>query len=127
MKILVVDDKQEVRESIERILTAVGYEVELAANGLAGFEKAQNNTYSLYIIDHLMPIMNGTQLAKNLQSVVNCQFTPILFMTTQGVESARSLAEFNFFSAIVAKPIQPDQFVLQVSQLLDNNLQQQSG
>jgi len=127
MKILVVDDKQEMRDSIGRILSAEGYEVDMAANGLAGFEKAQNNEYSLYIIDHLMPIMNGTQLAKNLKNVAHCHLTPILFMTTQGVESASTLAECNFFSAIIAKPIQTEQFVLQVSQLLDNDLQVQSG
>lgn len=119
MKILVVDDNQSVRESIYSLLTSVGYEVELAANGLAAFELAQNNVFSLHIIDHLMPVMNGLQLCKNLRCTDKCKNIPILFMTTQGLEKAKGLAEHTLFDGIIEKPIKPEQLLTLISKLVN--------
>jgi two-component system chemotaxis response regulator CheY len=120
MNILVVDDKRSVREYISQLLTPLGYNVSTAVNGLDGFEKAQKNAFELYIIDHLMPLMNGVTLSKNLKQTPFCAHTPILFMTTTDKASVESLPEASLFNNILTKPLNEEAFVSSVSGLLRN-------
>mgnify|MGYP000187931238 CR=1 FL=1 len=123
MHILVVDDKQAVRDSLIKLLESSGYTVHSACNGLDAFEKAQKCSYDLFIIDHLMPIMNGLQLAKNLSQQAATMLTPILFMTTQGIETINKTPEAQLFNAILSKPINEENLLSQVIQLNIKNIQ----
>lgn len=111
MRILLVDDKQAVQDSLVSLLSQLGYEVETATNGLDAFEKAQNANFDLYIIDHLMPLMNGVQLTKNLKQTPQCKVIPILFMTTQGLDTVSKLEEFSQFSDVICKPVDSDNLI----------------
>jgi len=117
MNILVIDDKKSVRDTISRFLASLGYSVHTAVNGLDGYEKAQQSPYNLYIIDHLMPLMNGVVLSKNLKKNPHCSKTPILFMTTQGIDSVKTLPESTLFSSIISKPINETTFLSVVESL----------
>ncbi len=120
MHILVIDDKKSVRESISQFLTPLGYTVSTAVNGLDGFEKAQQTPFHLYIIDHLMPLMNGVNLSKNLKQTPFCAETPILFMTTQAKESVEILPEFNLFDDMITKPLNEAEFMSTVNRLVNS-------
>ncbi len=117
MNVLVIDDKKSVREAVSKLLAALGHSVDTAVNGLDGFEKAQKTSYNLYIIDHLMPLMNGVILSKNLKNIPFCAKTPILFMTTQDLDSIKQLSEFALFSRIISKPLNETTFISAVESL----------
>lgn len=117
MNILVIDDKKSVRDTISRFLVALGHSVHTAVNGLDGYEKAQQSPYNLYIIDHLMPLMNGVVLSKNLKKNSLCSKTPILFITTQGIDSVKTLPEFTLFSSVISKPLNETTFISVVESL----------
>jgi two-component system chemotaxis response regulator CheY len=118
MNILIVDDKKSVRESLSQLLVARGYSVDTAVNGLDGFEKAQQGNYQLFVIDHLMPLMNGVLLSKNIKQTAQYANTPILFITTQAKENLQSLPEYFLFGEVLFKPIDEQKFVSTVSLLL---------
>ena len=120
MHILVIDDKKSVRDRVKNFLTALGHTVSTAVNGLDGFEKAQQTPFSLYIIDRLMPLMNGVTLSKNLKQTSFCSKTPILFMTTQGKKSVADLPEFSLFADVVSKPLNEVEFISTVKCLIGN-------
>lgn len=120
MNILVVDDKKSVRENLSKLLTSLGYTITTAVNGLDGFEKAQQASFQLYIIDHLMPLMDGAKLTKNLKKTPFCAQTPILFMTTQNRSSVESLFEFNLFNDVVTKPLNERLFTSKVASLIES-------
>lgn len=117
MNILVIDDQKRVRDTICQFLTSMGHTVHNAVNGLDGYEKAQETPYQLYIVDHLMPLMNGVVLSKNLKKNPFCAKTPILFMTTQGINSVKELPEFTLFSSIISKPLNETTFISVVESL----------
>jgi two-component system chemotaxis response regulator CheY len=119
MHVLVVDDNKNVRDVLNKLLVSLGYSVDIAVNGLDGFEKAQEKPYHLYIIDHLMPLMNGVVLSKNLKKIPLCASTPILFMTTQEKNSVKKLPEFSLFNSIMSKPLNEIDFIAVVKLLTE--------
>jgi len=118
MNILVVDDKKSIRDSLSQLLVARGYNVDTAVNGLDGFEKAQQSNYQLFVIDHLMPLMNGALLSKNIKQTTQYANTPIVFITTQPKENIARLPEANLFGQVLIKPLNESQFLSTVSSLL---------
>jgi len=126
MHILVVDDKPSILQLVTSLLEIHGHTVESAANGLDAFEKAQKSSFDLYVIDHLMPVMNGLKLVKNLKKKEITAEIPILFMTTQSLSSLEYIEEFSLFDAVIAKPIEQDLFYSAVNQLLPQNTLVQS-
>jgi CheY-like chemotaxis protein len=66
-KILVVDDEEQVRSVIKRILEEFGYEVELADDGVEGLKKALgDDTIHLVLTDVVMPNMGGFDMVTQL-------------------------------------------------------------
>ena len=126
MKILIVDDKQSVLSSITALLENAGHSVVTASNGLDAFEKAQNQYFDLFVVDHLMPVMNGLVLVKNLRQHADTQNAPILFMSTQGVDSLKNLPEYPLFTYSIAKPIDEQALFFVINQLSIQNTQDQS-
>ena len=111
MNILVVDDNKTVQEKLATLIISQGHNVDLAINGLDALGKAQQGNYQLFVIDHLMPLMNGVQLTKNLKSNQQFSSVPVFFMTTQGSHTLKELAEFSLFDRVIDKPIDEEHFL----------------
>lgn len=118
MNILVVDDKPLVLDVLNNILVPVGYSVQTACNGLDAFEKAQQQHFDLFIVDHLMPVMNGVQLTKNLKQHPLTSAMPIVFMTTQDLDSVNNIPEAPLFDMVIAKPINAELLLSSMAKLL---------
>jgi CheY-like chemotaxis protein len=54
-KILVIEDEQDIRDSIQEIVEMAGYAVTPIANGAAGIKALMNNPFDLIICDIMMP------------------------------------------------------------------------
>jgi CheY-like chemotaxis protein len=66
-KILVVDDEEQVRSVIQKILETFGYEVIVAENGEIGLEVAlSDSTIDLVLTDVVMPVMGGFDMVTSL-------------------------------------------------------------
>ena len=67
VRILVVDDELGMREGCRKILTAEGYEVETAEDGVAGLEVfRKHKDFAAALIDLKMPRMDGIQLIERI-------------------------------------------------------------
>ncbi len=69
--ILVVDDEEMIRSSVDEILTSLGYAVTLASNGIEALKIIQQNRkrYQLAIVDMSMPKMNGVETIRKMQKL----------------------------------------------------------
>lgn len=81
MKILVVDDEKRIAKSIKQGLEMDGYAVDIEYDGEDGYNAARADDYDLIILDVMMPIMNGFEVAKKLRADGNK--TPILMLTAK--------------------------------------------
>ncbi|MDR2693472.1 MAG: sigma-54 dependent transcriptional regulator [Chitinispirillales bacterium] len=67
--ILVVDDKDFMRESISEVLRRKGYDVKTASGGREAMEVFVRELFDLVISDYKMPQMNGVELLQNIKAV----------------------------------------------------------
>lgn len=83
-KILVIDDKPEVRLSVKAILEDEGYDIDEAVNGLDALNKLQGENYStdMVITDIMMPELDGIEFMTALQ-IMNTK-TPVLAISGGG-------------------------------------------
>ena len=65
---MVMDDDENVRETLSLLLSQDGYQVELAENGASGLERALVCKPDLVIVDLKMPGLNGTEVCKRLRA-----------------------------------------------------------
>lgn len=63
-KILVIDDDENIRNTMKTILEDEGYVVDLAATGREAIEKTQKTAYNLALLDIRLPDMEGVELLK---------------------------------------------------------------
>jgi two-component system, OmpR family, manganese sensing response regulator len=84
-KILLVEDEKELGESLTRILSQEGYQVQLCHDGHEGLTLALRENYHLLILDWMLPHKSGLEICKGLRSHINKSMatTPVLFLTAK--------------------------------------------
>ncbi len=69
MKILVIDDEEDLRAMIAAALEDSGYEVETAEDGNQGIAKLKDGDYDLVITDIFMPDKDGIEVVTTIQEI----------------------------------------------------------
>lgn len=69
-RILVVDDDENVRKTMNIILTKKGYAVDLAASGTEAINRAKETVYKVAIIDIRLPDMEGVELLTKMRETI---------------------------------------------------------
>lgn len=80
-QILVVDDSITVREMERKLLQNQGYQVDVAVNGMEGWNTARSGNYDLIITDIDMPRMNGIELVQHLKGHPQLKSIPIIIVS----------------------------------------------
>src|SRR5438477_5154174 len=80
MRILIVEDEEELRSGLEQAFREEGYAVDSAADGAEGLYKAQEWDYDGIILDVMLPEMDGWELLGKLRQKKK---TPVLMLTAR--------------------------------------------
>ncbi|MTJ79421.1 MAG: response regulator [Telmatospirillum sp.] len=119
--ILLVDDSATILMSMESILGKAGFKIEKASSGEEALNRLdQGLAPNLFITDVHMPGMNGIDLVRKLRARAGFQFTPILVVTTEGQQAKRDEARAARATGWLVKPVQPDDMLRVVRQILPN-------
>ncbi|MEE4356442.1 MAG: response regulator [Desulfococcaceae bacterium] len=81
MKILIVDDSMMVRNSLKRMLEASGLpdlKIRMAPNGEKGLSLFEEDTPDILIADLLMPVLDGTEMVRQLSDIKHRCFITVL-------------------------------------------------
>ena len=81
-RILVVEDDEDMRENLRRILVGAGYEVSLAEDGVEAIALLGGQPCHLVLTDLVMPGMNGLELLKKIRQ--QDQNLPVVFLSAFG-------------------------------------------
>lgn len=66
--VLVIDDSITIRKALSKGFSRLGFHVDEAENGLQGFNRMKSGPYDLVLLDFLMPIMDGIDVAKKFRT-----------------------------------------------------------
>ncbi|MBP6732649.1 MAG: response regulator transcription factor [Chitinophagales bacterium] len=80
-RILLVEDEENLREAIKLNLELEGYDVEVAENGKKALKKIVGQRYNLFILDVMMPEIDGFEVCENIR--LTDSDTPVLFLTAK--------------------------------------------
>ena len=117
-KVLIIEDDNDIREFLKEEV-GVYFEVEVAADGTSGFEKARPYDADLIICDVLMPGMTGFEVTKKLKSDFATSHIPIILLTAlnspekhlEGIEAGAD--------AYIAKPFSIKLLLARVFRLIE--------
>jgi two-component system response regulator RegX3 len=82
-RILCVDDESTITDFVSYALQKEGFEADVAANGEDALEMADKKDYDLFILDIMLPGMDGYELCRRLRSKTSA---PVLFLSARDTE-----------------------------------------
>lgn len=84
-KILIIEDEPAIRDILRELLTDAGYEVEEATDGLEGVEKFRAGSFSLVLLDLMLPKLDGYGVCEQIRAVSD---VPVIMITALSGEEA---------------------------------------
>jgi two-component system, cell cycle response regulator DivK len=112
-KVLIVEDNDDNRELVVKVLRNKGYEMVQAADGEEALEKAVAERPDLILLDISLPKLDGYEVAKRLKSMEEFQEIPIIAFTAHAMKGDREKVIVAGFEGYISKPINvrelPDQ------------------
>ena len=115
MKILIVDDELLIRQVIKEYLELEGFQVEEAEDGEDAINKAQKTTYSLIIMDIMMPKKDGYQACKEIKKLYD---VPFIMLSARGEEYDKLIGFDLGIDDYVTKPFSPKELVARVKAII---------
>jgi len=118
IKILLVDDEQDILEIVGYNLAQEGYQIVTATNGKEAITKAKKELPHLIIMDVMMPEMDGMEACENIRKLPELSNVIITFLTARS-EDYSQVAGFDAGADdYITKPIKPKLLVSKVKALL---------
>jgi len=122
MKILIVEDEPKVASFLKKGLEENNYETEVAYDGLSGEKLAQQYKYDLFILDIIIPGINGLELCKRVKKL-NPNI-PVLMLTALGTTDDKIIGFDAGANDYLVKPFEFRELLARVKVLLRKTDQQ---
>lgn len=110
-RILIIEDQEDLRRLLARMLTLEGFQVATAENGAAGVALARENKPDLIFCDLLMPELDGYGVLSALGDDPQTTGIPLVFVTASADRSARELGLARGAAGYLTKPFRRDEIL----------------
>ena len=117
--ILLVEDEENLHETLKLNLEMEGYEVSSAFNGTEALKKIANEYFDLIIMDIMLPEVDGIAVTESIR--VNNNEVPILMLSAKNASSDRVLGLKKGADDYLTKPFNLEELLLRVEKLIDKN------
>jgi DNA-binding response OmpR family regulator len=115
-KILLVEDDDSLGFVVKDNLEQEGYEIDLQVTGKAGQRAFQQNQYDIYILDVMLPEMDGFTLAEYIRSTGSD--VPIIFLTAKSLKEDRIKGLKLGADDYLTKPFSIEELILRIEAIL---------
>jgi two-component system, OmpR family, phosphate regulon response regulator PhoB len=116
--VLVVDDERDIVELIRYNLMQAGFRVVSAGDGRQAIDMVHRDRPDLVVLDLMLPLLPGTEVARLLKQDEATRDIPILMLTARGEEVDRVVGFELGADDYVVKPFSPRELVLRVQAIL---------
>jgi DNA-binding response OmpR family regulator len=115
-KILLVEDDRNLGIVIHDYLELSDFKVMLAKNGQEGLDEFKQESYSLVLLDVMLPLVDGFSVAEEIRKT-DCE-TPIIFMTAKSLKEDRIKGFKLGADDYITKPFSTEELKLRISAVL---------
>jgi len=112
--ILIVDDEEGIRSSLQEFLSLSGFKVLSAENGVEGLKILEVDVPDLIIADIMMPRMNGYQFYNRVRENPDWVWLPFVFLTAKGEDEDVRFGKELGVDDYLQKPIDPEDLLATV-------------
>ena len=121
-KVLIIDDSSSVRRQVAGALSAAGFQVLEASDGVDGAEQIRTQTdLALVICDVNMPRMDGLAMLESVQAEIARRQLPVVMLTTEGQPEAMARAKKSGAKGWIVKPFKEHLLLGAVQKLTQSN------
>lgn len=113
-KILIVEDEEKLVSNLAQKLRAEGYHVYTALDGEHGWELAQQEKYDLFVLDIMLPGLDGLSLCRMIRNDVKASEVPIIMLTARGTEVDKIVGLESGADDYIVKPFGLGEFLARV-------------
>ena len=117
-RVLIVDDEPYIGYLVKMVLTRRGYEVVLALDANEALAANAELSFDLYLLDVMMPGINGFDLCAQLKSVPHSTDVPFVMLTARGDERTKLDAWKAGAAEFITKPFSPKALQQRVEEII---------
>ncbi len=117
-RIMTVDDSASMRQMVAFTLQRAGYEVLQAGDGKDALAKLDGGDFDLFLADLNMPNMDGIELTRQLRSMPQYKFVPIVLLTTESHPEKKQEGKAAGATGWIVKPFEPDKLLAVVNKVM---------
>ena len=115
-KVLLAEDDKNLGTILQSYLIAKGYSTDLCINGEEAFECFKKGTYSICILDVMMPVKDGFTLAKDIRGID--KEIPILFLTAKTLQEDKLKGFEIGADDYISKPFSMEELLMRMKAIL---------
>lgn len=116
--VMTADDSASMRQMVSFTLKQAGYEVSEAVDGCDALDKLKGSAVNMLLTDLNMPNMDGLELIKEIRSLAEYKFMPIIMLTTESDVSKKQAGKQAGATGWIVKPFKPEQLAAVVKKVL---------
>ena len=117
--ILIIDDEQEIRESLEQLLKLEGYRPASASTAQEGLKKAEENLFDVVLLDISLPDLSGLEVLKSIKR--DNPDTGVIMITAYDSGQAAFQASKEGAHSYITKPWDNERVLLEIRNTLDKS------
>lgn len=123
LKVLVVEDEEDIRRLISKLLKEKGYEVVEASRGLEALSLIQKEKIDLIILDAMLPEIHGFEICKKVKSSDKYHHIPIIMISAvyRGWRYAQDLKESYGVDLFIEKPFKLSDLLKGIKAVTEHN------
>jgi len=118
VNILVIEDEPDIRKNLEYNLSREGFKVSTAGSLKDGLKSLDSNTYSLILLDLMLPDGSGLDLCKKIKSNSSLESIPIIILTAKDDEVDKVVGFELGADDYVTKPFSVRELILRIKAVL---------
>lgn len=117
-RILVIDDDELIRKTLEKVLQGAGYEAILTEDARSAFATLKEAPPDLAIVDYMLPEMDGTEIIRKLREYAPTAAMPIIMLSARAAMEDKVLGLQAGADDYLAKPVVPAELLARIEALL---------
>lgn len=118
MRILIIDDDEEIREILKYNLNKEGYETREAKDGEEGLKMCFETKPDLILLDIMMPGMDGIEVCETIRKTPGFESVLICFLTARGEDYSQIAGLDAGADDFVAKPVKPKVLISRINAMM---------